>query len=199
MIKQRWQQFKQDFFQKCCKLIYEAQPNDKPNYFSDKKCSNPEDWITYDYVEAIKKVDLIRGVRTCGSKQKSVNNTALKEPDITFSNYSNTLKTFFECKILGENSKYINKGIQRFVVEDYGFPDMSLYGMLGYVRDDNSATQRYIKLEKSIEKKKKEINLTNQSLVKDAKNEVIFKTEHKTDKSKANKEILITHILHSWD
>ncbi len=194
--------FRKNFFEKCCRLICEFKPDNKPKYLIDKKYKNnkPEDLVTYfNYVEKIKQIAYERKINIeCGSNQKSGNNYKFKNPDITFSNLSNSMRTFFECKILGENSKYISNGIKRFIVEDYGFPAMPFYGMLGYVKDD-SAINKHKKLKRSIENKKKSINLINQNLIKNSNNEVIFKTRHKTNKSIYNKKIFMVHILHSWD
>lgn len=202
MLKEKWKrQFKPNFFKKCCKLIYRAKPINKPKYFFNKKYPKPEDCITYDYIEAIKKVDIKKNIRTeCGSKQKCRNNFVFQEPDITFSTLDNTLKTYFECKILGSNSKYINMGIQRFISgKKYSFPKMTFYGMLGYVRDSNSATKRYIKLKQSINNKKSKLNLINQKIVENSNSQVIFKTKHKINNGKCNSNIEITHILHYWN
>lgn len=200
MIKQDWKKlFRKNFFKKCCELICEAKPISKPKYFFDKKCSKPEDWITYDYVEAIKRVDIKEEIRVDSSRQKCGNNPTLQEPDITFSTLNNDLKTFFECKILGDNSKYINKnGMKRFITEKYGFKNMPFYGMLGYVKDD-LAIEKHKKLQKSIKIKKNDLNLINQSLIKNSGDEAVFKTKYTTDKNLCNKEIFITHILHSWN
>jgi len=202
MIKQDWKKLiEKSFFKKCCKLICNIKPINNPKYWFDKKYNKPEDFITNDYVEAIKNIDIAEDIRTeCGSNQKSGNSYSFTNPDITFSNLSNSMKTFFECKILGENSKYIGKdGMQRFITEKYGFNKMPFYGMLGYVKDDNSAIERYTKLERSINDKRNELNLTNQNLIKNSNSETIFETKHATCKNLCNKKIFITHILHSWN
>ena len=202
MIKQDWKKFKEIFFRKCCGLICEFKSDSKPKYLTDKKYQNdkPEDLVTYyNYVEKIKQVAYEREINIeCGSSQKSGNSYGLKNPDITFSTLGNGLKTFFECKILGDSSKYISKGIKRFIIEDYGFLDMPFYGMLVYIKDD-SAIEGQKKLQKSIKKKKNDLNLIVQSLIKNSNNESIFETKHMTDKNLCNKKISITHILHSWN
>ena len=200
MIKQDWKKlFERNFFEKCCKLICNAKPVNKPKYLFDKKYNKPEDFITYDYVEAIKKVDIGECVRVeCGSKQKCGKNFILQEPDITFSTLDNYRKTCFECKVLGRNYEYIKNGIERFINnKKYAFPKMPFYGMLGYVRDD-LATKKQEKLQKSIKNKKDELNLTNQKTLENSDSQAIFKTRHKTINKKCNANIEITHILHSW-
>jgi len=200
MIKQEWKKYKYKFFEKCCKLICEAKPKERPIYFDNKKYTKPEDHITNDYLEVIKKNDLKQEVRADGGKQKcGAKEYALQEPDITFSNLTNTLKTCFECKILGENSKYIDDGIQRFVIEKYGFVNMPFYGMLGYVKDGDSAVLRYKdNLEKSIDNKKNDLNLTSQEIIENSNLQVVFKTKHTITDQKRNPKIEITHILHCW-
>lgn len=199
MIKQDWKKFRKIFFRKCCELICEFKPVNKPKYLTDKKYSKPEDWITCDYVEGITKMDIRRGVRVESGKQRCGNNVTLQEPDITFSTLDNRVKTFFECKILGDNSKYTGEdGMQRFITEKYRFDKMPFYGMLGYVKDD-SATEKQKKLQKSIKNKKNDLNLTNQETLENSDSQVIFKTKHKTINKKCNVNIEITHILHSWE
>ena len=204
MIKQDWQKsFKRNFFEKCCKLICEYKPIDKPKYLTDNiyQRDKPENLITrYDYIERIKEVIYKKEISIeCGSDQKSGTSYKLVNPDITFSTLDNRLRTFFECKILGYNSKYINKdGIKRFVTEKYGFENMPFYGMLGYVKD-GSATDRRKTLQKSIKKKQEDLNLISQSSIKNSEDETIFETKHVTNNSKCNKNIIITHILHSWN
>ncbi|WP_456325753.1 hypothetical protein [Desulfonauticus submarinus] len=204
MIKQEWQKkFKLNFFEKCCKLICDAKPANKPIYLSDKRYKNKkvEDFITYEYVEKIKDKCYQKKISvSCGSIEKRGNNPDyFVNPDITFSNLSNTFKTFFECKILGDNSKYIgDDGIQRFVIEKYAFRNMPFYGMLGYVKDANSAILKYKTLKKSIDNKKNCLNLTKQEIIENSDSQVIFKTKHIITNAKCNPKIEITHILHSW-
>ena len=202
MIKQDWKKFRKIFFRKCCELICEFKPVNKPKYLTDKKYQNdkPENLITrYNYVEKIKEIVYKKRISIeCGSDQKSGASYKSVNPDITFSTLNNDSKTFFECKILGENSKYIGKdGIKRFTTERYGFPNMPFYGMLGYVKND-SAIERQKKLQKSIKNKKNELNLTNQKTLENSDSQAIFKTRHKTINKKCNANIEITHILHSW-
>ena len=113
------------------------------------------------------------------------------------------METIFECKILGDNYIYTGeKGMQRFVTEKYGFPDMPFYGMLGYIKDD-LAIDKQEKLQKSIEKKKKDLNLTGQEVLENSDSQAIFRTRHRTininKKKRCNANIEITHILHSWE
>ena len=75
---------------------------------------------------------------------------------------------------------------------------MPFYGMLGYVKD-GSATDRRKTLQKSIKKKQEDLNLISQSSIKNSEDETIFETKHVTNNSKCNKNIIITHILHSWN
>ena len=74
---------------------------------------------------------------------------------------------------------------------------MPFYGMLGYVKDD-LAIEKQKKLQKSIENKKNDLNLTNQKTLENSDSQAIFKTRHKTINKKCNANIEITHILHSW-
>ena len=199
MIKKDWKKFRENFFRKCCGLICDIKPIDKPKYFLSDKYSKPEDWITYDYVEKIKRIDIKIGVRAESGKQKCGNNVTLQEPDITFSTLNNSLKTYFECKILGDNSKYTSKdGMRRFITEKYRFNKMPFYGMLGYIKND-LATERQKELQENINKKKRDLNLIDCTLIKNSNSEVIFKTEHNTDENLCNEKIIITHILHSWE
>lgn len=202
MLKEWKQQYKINFFKKCCMLVCEARPVVRPKYFDDRKFKKPEDHITNDYAEAIKRDgnDLKWAIRMDCGKQKCGNTEeTMQEPDITFSTFNNKLKTFFECKILGANSKYIDDGIQRFVIEKYGFVNMPFYGMLGYVKDSNSAVLRYKdNLEKSINNKKNDLNLTSQEIIENSDLQVIFKTKHVITDQRCNPKIEITHILHSW-
>ena len=100
MIKQDWEKLgRRNFFKKCCRLICSAKPIIKPKYWFDKKYNKPEDFITNDYVEVIKKIDIAEGIRIeGGSNQKSGNSDSFKNPDITFSNLSNSMKTFLNVK-----------------------------------------------------------------------------------------------------
>lgn len=204
MIKQDWQQFRLIFFEKCCRLICDGKPADKPKYLFEKKYSGkkPENLITYEYVERMKEKSYQEHiVVSCGSDEKRGNDSdSLVNPDIAFSTPDNQLKTFFECKILGENSRYTDEdGVQRFVVEKYGFLKMPFYGMLGYIKNENSAIEKYIKLKQSIDNKKDELNLTNHEIVENSDLQVIFRTKHKTINKKCNSNIEITHILHCWN
>lgn len=202
MIKQDWQQFRSIFLKKCCKLVCEAKPTDKPKYLTDKKYKNKkaENLITYEYVKNMKQKSYQENIAiSCGSDEKRGSNLDdLVNPDITFSTLDNRLKTFFECKILGANSKYIKEGIQRFVAEKYGFRNMPFYGMLGYIKDGNSATEKHKKLEQSISKKQSELNLMKKEIIENSEVQVIFKTKHKTIDEECNINIEITHILHFW-
>ena len=203
MIQQEWsEKFNQRFFHKCCELICEFKPYKNP--FTDNK---NEDQITHIYEKNIDS--FLRSAK--GQKKllfvykggafpqpKDPKNEAIT--DLVFrTSIGLRGETVFECKILGDNTRYIGEdGIIRFTSEKYGIEKMPFYGMLGYVKDD-LANNKYKKLIKSIENKKKEMNLINQNIKKNSKNEVIFKTEHKTDKGISNNEIYITHILHSWE
>lgn len=201
MIKQDWQKFKLNFFVKCCNLACEAKQIDKPKYLFDRKFKNKkvEDLITYEYVEKIRKESYKHKIFVHGGNEKrGTNPNELVNPDITFSTLNNNLKTFFECKILGENTKYINDGIQRFVIEKYGFSNMPFYGMLGFVKD-NSAVAKHVKLKQSIDNKKDDLNLTNQKIIENSDLQVIFKTKHTITDPRCNPKIEITHILHSWE
>lgn len=200
MFKEWKKNFKSEFFEKCCQLICDFKPVSKPKYLikpEEYKGIKVEDLITYKYVESIKKVDLGRNVRTdCGKQECGIDK--LKEPDITFSTLDQGLRTFFECKMLGSNAKYISKGLERFVNEDYRFNKMPFYGMLGYVQDNNSASKRCQGLKGQIERKKLPLNLIGSKVVSDSNEQAIFKTRHNTIKSIANDKIEITHIIHFW-
>jgi len=204
MIKQDWQKFKLIFFEECCKLACEAKSENKPKYFTEKKFKNKkvENLITYDYVEKMKEKSYDKSIAiSCGSDEKrGTDSNDIINPDITFSTFNNKLKTFFECKILGANSKYIDDGIHRFIIEKYGFVNMPFYGMLGYVRDSDSAVLRYKdNLEKSINDQKNDLNLTSQEIIENSDLQVVFKTKHTITDQKCNPKIEITHILHSWE
>lgn len=202
MIKQDWQKFRPNFFKECCKLVCEAKSADRPKHLSGKKFKNKklENLITYGYVEKMKEKSYQKSIAiSCGSDEKrGTDSDDLVNPDITFSTFNNELKTFFECKILGANSKYIDEGIRRFVIEKYGFPEMPFYGMLGYVKDDNSATTRHGSLGRGINDKKDSLNLTDQEIIDNSDLQVIFKTKHTIAHAKCNPKIEITHILHCW-
>jgi len=202
MLKQKWKkQFKPEFFKRCCKLICDFKPVVNP--FLNK---HNEDQITHIYEQNIDS--FLRGkgrnlnivVYKGGAFPQPKDKTREGNTDLVFKTALGLkLETIFECKILGINSKYINEGIQRFVIEKYGFKNMPFYGMLGYVKDDDSATGRHTKLQQSINKKKRKLNLINQKIVENSDTQVIFKTKHKIINAKCNSHIEITHILHCWE
>ncbi len=207
MIQKNWKQFKKIFFKQCCQLIMEVKADLKPKYLSEKKYSGKgikkEDLITQDYVESINKLVCKKNFdlrASSGSNQRSgVAYDEIVNPDITFETNNLHNKTYFECKILGDNSKYIKDGLYRFVIERYSLKKMPFYGMLGYVEKE-TASNRYKKLKSSINKKKKDLILKKETKKKNSDNEVVFDTVHGINSiNKNNKKITITHILHSWE
>jgi|GEM_PF-4079579 len=200
MIKKEWKNFRSNFFEECCKQISASRAKVTPGFPVKTGNNQLEDQITYQYVENMRKNCFEKGISVscCSKEKKGDNSDELVNPDINFSTPDNRLKTFFECKILGSNYKYISEGLKRFVKEKYGSQTINLYGMLGYVRDDNSAVDCHKKLKKIIESKKNDLKMADNRLVKNSNPEVIFTTNHRTEKGINNKKIKVCHILHHW-
>lgn len=203
MIKKNWKQFKRNFANQCCQLICEVKTDKKPKYLTEDKYKGQkiEPLITYDYVEAIKKIihknNLLLSVYK-GEDQKNIKEDIVN-PDITFETNDLQHKTCFECKILGSNSKYINKGLMRFVSGKYLIDrNMPFYGMLGYVKDEK-ALIRYPNLKKSIKSKEKELFFDFEDKKKNNDNEVIFNTMHNVPVGGDTSSVNVSHVLHSWE
>lgn len=208
MIKENWEkQFKKNFFEKCCRLVCKAKSDLKPKYLFEKKYKGreikKEDLVTFDYVRKMKELvyseNLPINIENDSNQENMINNKKLVNPDIIFETRNLQNKTFFECKILGDNTKYVTRGLIRFVIEKYSSNRMPFYGMLGYVKNEK-ASRRYETLKKIIKEKEKELFLKSKNKKKNSNNEFIFDTKHKILKSKNNNsEIVVSHILHSWE